>query len=116
MALATDYDGTLARDGMVDAATAAALRGFKATGRRLILVTGRELPQLKEAFSELKLFERVVAENGALIYDPATEDERLVGPGPNPLLVARLRQLGVSPLSIGRCIVATWEPHETTVL
>jgi hydroxymethylpyrimidine pyrophosphatase-like HAD family hydrolase len=94
----------------------AALKDFKATGRRLILVTGRELPHLKQAFPELKMFDRVVAENGALIYDPATEEERLVGPGPSPQLVARLRQLGVSPLSVGRCIVATWEPHETAVL
>jgi hydroxymethylpyrimidine pyrophosphatase-like HAD family hydrolase len=40
LALATDYDGTLASQGMVDAATLAALERFKATGRRLILVTG----------------------------------------------------------------------------
>jgi HAD superfamily hydrolase (TIGR01484 family) len=52
MALATDYDGTLAHDGLVDAPTIAALKDFKATGRRLILVTGRELPHLKEAFPE----------------------------------------------------------------
>jgi hydroxymethylpyrimidine pyrophosphatase-like HAD family hydrolase len=116
MALATDYDGTLAHDGLVNASTIAALEDFKETGRRLILITGRELPHLKEAFPQLKMFDRVVAENGALIYDPATEEERLIGPGPSPQLVARLRQLGVSPMSVGRCIVATWEPHETTVL
>src|ERR1700733_14559146 len=116
MALATDYDGTLAHDGLVNAPTIAALEDFKETGRRLILITGRELPHLKAAFPQLKMFDRVVAENGALIYDPATEEERLVGPGPSPHLVARLKQLGVSPLSVGRCIVATWEPHETTVL
>ena len=116
MTLATDYDGTLAHDGMVDAPTIAALEGFKATGRRLILITGRELPDLKKAFSKLKMFDRVIAENGALVYDPATEKERLLGPEPSPQFVARLRQMGVSPLSVGRCIVATWEPHETTVL
>jgi hydroxymethylpyrimidine pyrophosphatase-like HAD family hydrolase len=116
MALATDYDGTLAHDGRVDAPTIAALEDFKATGHRLILVTGRELPDLKKAFPELKLFDKVVAENGALIYDPTTEEERLVGAKPSPQLVTRLRQLGVSPLSVGRCIVATWEPYETTVL
>jgi hydroxymethylpyrimidine pyrophosphatase-like HAD family hydrolase len=116
MALATDYDGTLAHDGLVDAPTIASLNAFKATGRRLILITGRELPHLKQAFPQLKIFDRVVAENGALIYNPVTEVERLIAPGPRPQLVARLRQLGVSPLSVGRCIVATWEPHETTVL
>jgi hydroxymethylpyrimidine pyrophosphatase-like HAD family hydrolase len=40
MTLATDYDGTLAHDGMVDAPIIAALEDFKATGRRLILITG----------------------------------------------------------------------------
>ena len=116
MALATDYDGTLACEGIVDAPTIEALKDFKATGRQLILVTGRELAHVEEAFPHLKLFDRVVAENGALIYDPTTETERLAGSAPSPLLVARLRERGVTPLSVGRCIVATWEPHETMVL
>ena len=39
--LATDYDGTLAHDGIVDDATADALVAFRRSGRRLLLVTGR---------------------------------------------------------------------------
>ena len=35
---------------------------------------------------------------------------------PLPAFVARLQELGVSPLSVGRTIVATWEPHEKVVL
>ena len=35
-ALATDYDGTLAQDGIVDAATVRALRLLKESGRRMI--------------------------------------------------------------------------------
>jgi len=116
LALATDYDGTLAQHGVVDAATVEALERFKATGRRLILVSGRELPHLKEPFPQIKMFDRVVAENGAVIYNPATEEERLIAPGPNTMLVDRLRDLNVAPLSVGRSIVATWEPNETTVL
>jgi hydroxymethylpyrimidine pyrophosphatase-like HAD family hydrolase len=38
--LATDYDGTLAQDGVVDDATADALVAFRRSGRRLLLVTG----------------------------------------------------------------------------
>ena len=34
----------------------------------------------------------------------------------SPAFVARLQELGVSPLSVGRTIVATWEPNETVVL
>ena len=42
-ALATDYDGTIARDGIVDDATVTALCRVRDSGRKLILVTGREL-------------------------------------------------------------------------
>jgi HAD superfamily hydrolase (TIGR01484 family) len=116
LALATDYDGTLAQHGAVEAVTLDALARFKSTGRRLILVTGRELPHIEKAFLHLKMFDRVVAENGAVIYDPGTEKERLIAPGPTALFVARLRELNVTPLSVGRSIVATWEPHQATVL
>jgi hypothetical protein len=50
VALATDYDGTLAKDGRVNAATIDALKGVRASGRKLILVTGRDLPDLQRAF------------------------------------------------------------------
>jgi hydroxymethylpyrimidine pyrophosphatase-like HAD family hydrolase len=116
LALATDYDGTLASDGHVTPEAIEALERFKDTGRRLILVTGRELRHLKEAFPRLKIFDRVVAENGAVVYDPANEKEIVIGAGPPPAFVERLRQLNVTPLSVGRSIVATWEPHQATVL
>ena len=116
LAVATDYDGTIAHHGSVKAETVSALKRCKESGRRLILVTGRELPDLKRAFSEIKIFDRVVAENGALIYDPSTEEERVIAPAPPAIFLERLKQRKVEPLSIGRSIVATWEPHETTVL
>ena len=116
LAVATDYDGTIAHHGSVKTETVAALKRCKESGRRLILVTGRELPDLKRAFSEIKIFDRVVAENGALIYDPSTEEERVIAPAPPAIFIERLKQRKVEPLSIGRSIVATWEPHETTVL
>src|SRR5437773_5315391 len=116
LALATDYDGTIAHHGAVDAPTLAALERFRRTGRRLILVTGRELPDLKRVFPQTKLFDLVVAENGALIYDPITEKEHCIAPAPSAAFVEELRRRGVSPLSTGRAIVATWEPHEKTVI
>jgi hypothetical protein len=114
--LATDYDGTLARDGVVDEATADALIAFRRSGRRLLLVTGRELPDLTRVFSRIDLFDRIVAENGALLFDPATKKETPLGPEPSPELVETLRKNGVTPLSVGRSIVATWEPNEKLVL
>src|SRR5262245_25246997 len=116
LALAADYDGTIAHDGVVDDATVAALQRLKETGRRLVLVTGRELADLKRVFPAIHMFDRVVAENGALIYDPETEEERALVPAPPAAFLEALRQHGVTPLSVGRAIVATWEPHETTVL
>ena len=70
LALAVDYDGTIANQGAVDPLTLQALESLKATGRRLILVTGRNLVSLRRAFPQVELFDRIVAENGALLYDP----------------------------------------------
>jgi hydroxymethylpyrimidine pyrophosphatase-like HAD family hydrolase len=114
-AIATDYDGTLAADGGVDARTIAALERFLASGRRLILVTGREIPDLRGVFSRFDLFARVVAENGALIYRPETGEETPLAPPPPPALVERLKACGAVPLSVGRVIVATRVPYDTDV-
>jgi hydroxymethylpyrimidine pyrophosphatase-like HAD family hydrolase len=116
LAIATDYDGTLARDGRVDRDTLAGLERARDSGRKLILVTGRELPSLRDVFSHLHLFNWIVAENGALLHHPATGEERLLCPPPSAELVASLRKQGV-PLSVGRCIVATVRPpHDVAVL
>jgi HAD superfamily hydrolase (TIGR01484 family) len=116
LALCTDYDGTLATDGRVLPQTLRALERFLASGRRLVLVTGRELDQLQEVCPRLDLFEYVVAENGALLYKPSTGEETPLAARPPDSFVSTLRQRGVGPISVGRVIVATWEPHETTVL
>lgn len=116
IALACDYDGTLAHDGRVVPATVAALTRFKASGRKLILVTGRELHELLPLFPQVEMFDSVVAENGALLYDPATKKQRILAERPQEEFLERLRQRGVQPLAVGRTIVATWQPHEVAVL
>jgi HAD superfamily hydrolase (TIGR01484 family) len=115
IALATDYDGTLATHGTVSPSTLDALVRLRATGRKLILVTGRELPDLERVFEHIDAFDLVVAENGAVLYTPPTKDERALAEPPPPALVERLRAEGI-PVSVGRVIVATWEPHEHAVL
>ena len=116
LALATDYDGTLAHDGVVDPDVLAALQRLKNSGRRLILVTGRELPDLQRAFPEFGCCDLIVAENGALLYEPGTGREHVLAPAPPEAFVARLRERGVRPLSVGRSIVASWEPMQDIVL
>ncbi len=76
LALACDYDGTLAHHGRVEASTIAALERVRASGRKLLLVTGRQLDDLRSVFVEVDLFDAVVAENGALLYDPRTQREQ----------------------------------------
>src|SRR5262245_55529964 len=115
-ALACDYDGTLATDGVLDGSTVEALERVRASGRKLVLVTGRELDDLERACPRLDLFDRVVAENGALLHRPESGEERTLAPAPPEAFVDALRRANVSPLSVGRVIVATWQPNETTVL
>jgi hydroxymethylpyrimidine pyrophosphatase-like HAD family hydrolase len=77
-AIATDYDGTLATQGRVERKTLAALSRFVASGRKLLLVTGRQIDDLRRVFPEYSIFELIVAENGAELFDPATEREELL--------------------------------------
>ena len=115
-ALACDYDGTLAHNGRVNDETVAALERLRGSGRQLIMVTGRELDDLRQNFSRLDLFDQVVAENGALLLSPKERKEKLLAEPPREDFVRLLGKRGVGPISVGHSIVSTWEPHETTVL
>ena len=111
-ALAFDYDGTLAREGIVAPATIAALARVKAAGRKLIMVTGRETRSLADLFSHLELFDAVVAENGAVLYWPVLDQERVLAFAPPEALLAALARLDVTPTSVGRTIVSTDVEYE----
>jgi hydroxymethylpyrimidine pyrophosphatase-like HAD family hydrolase len=113
--LACDYDGTLALQGRVDQATIAALGRLRASGRKLVMVTGRQVDDLLSVFPEPRLFERIVAENGAVTYDPGTRDVQMLAEPPPIEFVHALERRGVSPLSVGRVIVATSEPYGDAV-
>src|SRR5262245_5406467 len=115
-ALACDYDGTLAHNGRVNDETVSAIERLRVSGRRLIMVTGRELDDLRQNFSRLDLFDQVVAENGALLHSPKERKEKLLAEPPREDFVRLLEERGVGPISVGHSIVATWAPHETTVL
>ena len=57
-----------------------------------------------------------MAENGAVIYDPATGQEHVIAAAAPIRFVEKLMERKVEPISVGRSIVATWEPHQATVL
>jgi hypothetical protein len=40
----------------------------------------------------------------------------VIGAAPPAIFVERLKERKVKPISVGRAIVATWEPHQATVL
>lgn len=111
----TDYDGTLANENRVMPEAFKALQDLKATGRKLILVTGRRLEELKTVFPEYGIFDRIVAENGALVYCPASHALELLGAPPPKIFMDYLDSQGVQ-FSVGHVIVAGWEPHQQLFL
>lgn len=138
LALATDYDGTIAAEGFVDNETLVALQRWREAGRQLILVTGRMLDDWLTIFpqyGEPTLFDWVVAENGAVLYQPQNQAVTLLASKPPADFVQALRdrvgdgseilqhsssgefgkliQSGeLAAFSVGRVIVATWQPFD----
>jgi hypothetical protein len=116
LVLASDFDGTLAHDAIVDQDVILALERCRDSGRRLVMVTGRELADLVQVFERLDLFEYVVVENGATLFHPETGVEKSLVERPPEEFIRTLESRGVTPISVGTAIVATLSPHETTVL
>ena len=109
-ALACDYDGTIAHHGRVAETTAQALARVRESGRKLLLVTGRMLPDLRSVCPDVDdMFDAVVAENGAVLYFPETRESRVLGDRPEEALLQALRRRRVR-FDVGASIVATDEP------
>ncbi|WRH66766.1 MAG: HAD family hydrolase [Planktothrix sp. GU0601_MAG3] len=122
-------------DGIVEESTLKALQRWRESGRKLILITGRQLDNLIDHVPIINRFDWVIAENGAVLYQPSTQIEKLLAERPSEAFITRLRdrihqkqqQLQNQPipeeflkisqaqalefLGIGRVIIATWEPY-----
>lgn len=116
LALACDYDGTLTVDNLPSPEAFGRLRQVRASGRKVILVTGRTLEQLMESCQELDAFDSIVLENGAVLFDPNTGNSRVLCDAPPAGFVTRLKKRGVAHVTSGQAIVATWSPHESAAL
>lgn len=116
LALVTDYDGTLAEDGLVSKRTLTASEELRGSGRKSILVSGRVLEDLLRAFPHPDLFDCIVAENGAVLYSPATRETQILAERVPTGFPEALSERGVCNIGFGRCIVSTWRPHECTAL
>jgi len=67
-AIGIDFDGTLSDGGRPATDTLQSLRETRESGRRLLLVTGRILVELRSVFHDVDVFfDTIVAENGALL-------------------------------------------------
>jgi hydroxymethylpyrimidine pyrophosphatase-like HAD family hydrolase len=116
LVLISDYDGTIATGGYVDGSTFAAIERLRASGRRVLLLTGRRLDDLLAVCPRVQLFDYVVAENGAVLYEPRAREQTLLGKPPPAQFVSRLRELTDNSLDVGKVIVSTRLPHHTAVL
>ena len=116
LVLVTDYDGTLASGGKADESTLSALERLRMSGRRAILLTGRQLDDLLTVCPRLSVFDYVVAENGAVLYEPRTRQQTLLGKPPPGRFLQRLRELTGDSIGVGKVIVDTRVPHHTAVL
>jgi HAD superfamily hydrolase (TIGR01484 family) len=116
LALATDYDGTLAHHGRVAAETLEALHRVHESGRKLILVSGRKLDDLFEVLAEADVFDRIVAENGGVLYRTEAREQVLLTRPVDECLVEALRARRVEPLSVGEAVVATSVPQQDAAL
>jgi len=115
-ALACDFDQTLADMGVVAKSTLGALERLLASGRKLLLVTGRQLDDLLRIFPQISMFDRVVAENGAVLFRPATGETKLLAEAPPQAFIDALHRRGVTPFSRGLVVVDSREPEDTKIL
>ncbi|HVM03486.1 MAG TPA: HAD hydrolase family protein [Acidimicrobiales bacterium] len=95
LAVAVDFDGTIAEEGRPSAGLLDAVAATRAEGRKVILVTGRILDELRSVFPDVDShFDAIVAENGAVVA--VGDAERLVAPPFEVELEDALRRRGLS--------------------
>lgn len=112
--LALDYDGTIARHGLLNPRVASAIRTARSNGITVVLVTGRILADLRRVMKEDDLFDAIVAENGAVLAFP-NGWTRVLGRSPSHQLLGRLCELGIG-IASGDCIVEADASEASTIL
>jgi hydroxymethylpyrimidine pyrophosphatase-like HAD family hydrolase len=102
-AMAIDYDGTLTEGDVPAPSVLAAVRSARATGLRLLLVTGRTLTDLWQVFPDVgEYFDLTVAENGGVLR--TAEGHRRLASPVDPELAKALHGRGI-PVQSGEVII-----------
>lgn len=107
LALATDYDGTLASQDTLSKPVQQALERLRTSGRRVIMVTGRRLDDLLAVCDCARLFDLIVAENGAIVYDPASRERARLADPPQSTSCSNCARGASNRWRSGRC----WWPR-----
>ena len=102
--LALDFDGTIARNDVLDPDVRKAISEARAEGIVVLLVTGRILDDLRRVAGDLYFVDAVVAENGAVIEFPDTGYSRVLAEPPPNVLLNELRREGIT-FAVGQSII-----------
>jgi hydroxymethylpyrimidine pyrophosphatase-like HAD family hydrolase len=113
-AIATDGDGTVLKDNRMPNEVVTAIKRYHAAGGHVFLVTGETVKQLDE-FPHVELFDRVVCENGPVIYNPGTGEETVLCKGPPKALQEQLRRACGQDVNCGEVVITTKKGEEEPI-
>jgi hypothetical protein len=103
-ALALDYDGTVADNGHIAAEVREVVGEVRARGIAVLLATGRIAADLRDRLGDLRLFDAVVAENGAVVLFPESGRTQVLGRAPAAGFLEELQRRGIE-FRVGECVV-----------
>ncbi len=103
-ALALDYDGTIATDGVMSALAREAIGVVRQQGVVILLVTGRRIDDLRRVAGDLTCFDAIVAENGAVLEFPASGRHVCLARPPSRHFIEHLWKRGLS-INVGEVVV-----------
>jgi hydroxymethylpyrimidine pyrophosphatase-like HAD family hydrolase len=85
-----------------------ALKRYRAAGGRLFLVTGETVEDLA-TFPQIDLFDHIVAENGAVLFNANLGDERVLSEADPVPVIEAFREIGATEVKSGRVVVSAKE-------
>jgi hydroxymethylpyrimidine pyrophosphatase-like HAD family hydrolase len=114
-ALALDYDGTIATNGVFNPAVRTAIGEVRQRGVAVVLVTGRRLLDLRRVAGDLTCFDVIVAENGAVLEFPSSGRLLLLGHAPSPTFTQELSRRRIDFVA-GESVIEADGAHAPAIL